>query len=484
MHRHEWYQKLHDRSSSILADAAKAREQLALGSLSQQAGLYSGMSSCPGNLPKYVLAAICAANRGNSCQVREVEDRIRSLVKEVFGESYDCAVTNTCEAGLRVAVEVLMSPPIMRRGDMYRARLLTALSEDHDWAAAYGRPFPPKYKNLSADRSVSAGEFGIDAKSLANVDTVFVRLPGVRYEIHGIRQNLVPMLVDLDVEGSVAAFQRAAERHARELTGVLAIGYDTPGYGQARRDEHGVPLLMRGLGKCALDFDVPFLVDCASALPGLGFTPQDIGADVMAWSMDKIARAPTCGLLVGSEEALLPIRRALGVGGARHGSVSSHGKAAFSLADPGRDAVVGLLAFLQMLRADPQQFVRPVRELHAIILEEIHSLHASVRAGLIVTCSEQMGAIEINYTRTWKDGRFGIPIFTLEDAYTNQNPICNAMEVMGVAPPCIYSGNILISPGMGLIGDDGELQAARARLAVQALVKALQIVCKHAQIDQ
>jgi hypothetical protein len=483
VYRHQWYQSLYERMPEILVDAQQARVTLGLDQLPQRLGLYSGMSSNPGSLPDYVLAAITAANRSDLQSVRAVEDDIRSLVKDLFGAQYDCAVTNTCEAGLRVAVEVLMSPPILRRGDMYRARLLTPLAEDHDWAAAYGRPFPPKYKNITADRSVSAGELGMDAKCLANVDTVYVRMPGARYEVHGIHQNLVPILLDIDVAASAAAFQTVAERHAGELSGVLAIGYDTPGYGQAHKDERGAPLLLRRLGDCARRFDVPFLVDCASAIPSLGFAPDDIGADVLAWSMDKVSRAPTCGLLVGTEEALLPIRRALGIGGARHGHVSSHGKAAFSLADPGRDALVGLRAVLKTLHADPQRLVRPVHDLHRIVLEELAQLPATLRSALIVTCSDHMAAVEINYARTWDNRAFGLPLFTLEDAYVDLNPICRALEAMGVHAPSIYAGNILLSPGLGLVDAAGELEPMRARLAVRALVTALQIVCRHANLE-
>lgn len=482
--RHEWYQSIYESTAAILADAAKARARLGSPPSPGALGLYSGMSSCPGNLSKSVLAAIASANRNGVVPVRAVEDEVRGLTKDIFGEEYDCAVTNTCEAGLRVAVEVLMSPPILRRGEMYRSRLLTPLTEDHDWAAAYGRPFPPKYKNITADRSVSSGELGMDAKCLANVDTVYVRCPGVRYEVHGIRQNLIPVLLDIDVERSRAAFNRIAARHAGELSGVLAIGYDTAGYGQAEKNERGGPKLLECLGDCAREFDVPLLIDCASAVPGLGFKPHDVGTEViMAWSMDKISRAPTSGLLVGTEEAMLPIRRALGIGGGRHGNVSSHGKAAFSLADPGRDALIGLLELLKNVRADPQCFTRPLHHLHRIVLEELSALPAAMRSGLVVSCSEHMGSVEINYARTWQGRVFGIPLFTLEDAYVELNPITRAIETMGVIPPSIYAGNILLSPGLGLLDEEGELSEPRARFAVRALTAALQIVCRHARVE-
>src|SRR5690606_24309133 len=100
---------------------------------------------------------IVEANRQEILGVQAIEDKVREIVKDMFGDAFDCAVTNTCEAGLRVAVETLMAPPVMRRGDMYRGRMIAPLTEDFDWAASYGRPFPPKYKNIAGDRSVSAG---------------------------------------------------------------------------------------------------------------------------------------------------------------------------------------------------------------------------------------------------------------------------------------------------------------------------------------
>lgn len=63
-------------------------------------------------------------------------------------------------------------------------------------------------------RTVSGGQLGIDAKSLNNLDTLFVCAPGVRSEIHGVRQNTMELMKDLDIEGTIGAMERAGERHA------------------------------------------------------------------------------------------------------------------------------------------------------------------------------------------------------------------------------------------------------------------------------
>ena len=45
-------------------------------------------------------------------RARGIADQIRDLVKSVYGDEFDCVVTNTAEAGLRLAYEVLMAPPV------------------------------------------------------------------------------------------------------------------------------------------------------------------------------------------------------------------------------------------------------------------------------------------------------------------------------------------------------------------------------------
>ncbi len=64
----------------------------------------------------------------------------------------------------------------------------------------------------------------------------------------------------------------------------------------------------------------------------------------------------------------------------------------------------------------------------------------------------------------------------------NTNPILLATQAMGVEPATIYAGNMLLSRGLGLLDDDGELIPERAELAARALVKSVEIVCAHADL--
>ena len=68
--------------------------------------------------------------------------------------------------------------------------------------------------------------------------------------------------------------------------------------------------------------------------------------------------------------------------------------------------------------------------------------------------------------------------------YTNTNPIMSALDEMGVFPATIYTENSFLSPGLGTLDEDGALKEEDTRLAVRALVRAIEIVCKHAGLDE
>ena len=175
------------------------------------------------------------------------------------------------------------------------------------------------------------------------------------------------------------------------------------------------------------------------------------------------------------------VRKALGLGGERQGGVSSHGKAVFSAADPGRDSLVGLRTYLEVLKSDPERITRPIDQYHEVMVEAFAEMKPSrFRDRIIIRKSYHMGGLEVNYQKTWDDGERGIPIFTLEDLYSNTNPILLATEAMGVEPATIYNCNMLLSPGLGTLHTDGELNIEYATLAAKALVKSIEIVCEHA----
>ncbi|HJM09892.1 MAG TPA: hypothetical protein QGF40_00735, partial [Candidatus Marinimicrobia bacterium] len=168
--KYQWYQKIYDSLPEIVTEAEAYGKELGLNKVDRDIGLYAGSSARPGNLPNYVLDPIIEANRSNqTLPVRAVEDELREVVKDVYGDHYDAAAANTCEACLRICFETLCSPPIMRRGETYRGRVIMPYSEDYEWMGGYGRAFPPRYKNLLVDRTVAGGELGVEGKTLTNL---------------------------------------------------------------------------------------------------------------------------------------------------------------------------------------------------------------------------------------------------------------------------------------------------------------------------
>ncbi len=481
-YRYQWYQHIYEQIPAIRAEARTFGETLGAKKLGAEIGVYAGSSARPGNLPSYVLDKIIAANRGGKTYpVRVIEDQLREVVKDVYGDGYDAAAANTCEAALRICMETLIAPPAMRRGDSYRSRLLMPYAEDYEWMGGYGRAFPPKYKNLLVDRTVSGGELGVEGKSLANLETLYVRMAGAHYDAHGIRYNPTALLTQVDVEQTMARVRKTAERHAPLLAGIAAIGYDTPSYGHGAQDSQGTPLLLQQLADVAHEYDVPYIVDTGGSIPFIGMDPRNIDCDIITYSMDKPGRAPASGLIIGKDEVINPIRKGMGLGGQRFGEVSSHGKAVFTYADPGRDTLVGLVAYLRVLRDQPQLVTDPIDQFHDILVEAFADLKPSrFRDQLIFTKTYQLGGTEINYERTWRDDARGIPIFTLEDLWADTNPIVLAMVEMGVEPATIYSGKIFLSPGLGTLDTEGNLVAERAQIGACALVKAIEITCRHA----
>lgn len=480
-YRFRWYQEIYDAFPKILEDAREYGEKLSVSSLGRDVGLYAGSSARPGNLPDYVLDEIIRTNRGGkTVPVRELEDELREIVKDVYGDGLDAAAANTCEAGLRITMETLCAPPSMRHGDIYRARFLMPYAEDYEWIGGYGRAFPPRYKNLLIDRTVAGGELGVEGKSLANLEALFVRMAGGKYESHGIRFNPTSLLTDVDAEKTMENARKIAERHSAFLAGVASLGYDTPSYGHRQIDENGAPVLLKMLGELAKDYDVPYIVDTGSSIPFVGLDPREIDCDIITYSMDKAGRAPATGLIIGKDEAINPIRKGMGLGGQRYGEVSSHGKAVFTYADPGRDALVGLVAYLKVLRDEPERVTEPIDRFHEIIVEEFDAFQPDrFRGGLLFTKTYQLGGSEVNFERTWDEEGFGIPIFTLEDLWANTNPIVAAQAEMGVEPATIYSGKIFLGPGLGTLDQDGCLVEDAARIAAKCLVKSVEIVCRH-----
>jgi hypothetical protein len=481
-YRFQMYKELHKSIPAIYAEAKQLAAEVGITpEMKLQIGLTGAVSGCHGLLTREVSQAIENASR-KVIQNKFLVEEIREIVKDVYGDEYDAAPVNTCEAALWVSLDCLASPPMQGRGANYRSRYILPFERHLHHHGGYGRPFPPRFKDLFADRGVTSGELGFNGKRLENTDAVFVPLEGAKYEIHGIKQHPAVLIAGHDTKKTLARIEQAGARHAPFVTAFSSLGYDSIGYGYGAKDSNGAPLLQTGISNLARQYGVPYIIDNAWGTPFIGADPRKVGADVITYSMDKSAGAPTVGLIIGREDMMVPIRRALGYHSERSGAGYAYGKAAYVTIDPGKEALVGLIAALKILRDKPKMMLQPLNDLMTIVQEEFRELPKKFHKDLIISESVNSIAIEINYENTWKNNEMGIPIFTIEDMYAGTNILDAGMGQMGVIPTIAYDANIFISPGLGTLDEDGNLLKKETRVIVKALVGLINITCKYAGV--
>ena len=478
-YKFQMYKSLQANAQKIYSEARKAAEELGIvGDLKGNIGLTGAISGCPAPMRRKVLEA---SEKGAKevIPLARLVDEIREIVKDVYGDEFDVCPVNTCEGGLWVTFDTLFTPPMTGRGDNYRTRYIVPLEKHMHHQASYGRPFPPKYKEMVADRGATAGEFGFAGKRLENLDVVVVPLKGARYPNHGIKYFPVPLLTEVDPEASLQLLAQAADIHRPFLAGFASLGYDTPGYGYGRKDSDDAPLLQKGLGKLAAEMDVPYVVDNAWGLPFVGHDPRKSGASAVVYSMDKATGAATSGLIIGREDIMVNVRKALGMHGDRYGTTASYGKAQYVIMDPGKEALLTQIEVLKELRDDPGFFTGQVDQLYEIVASEFGKASPRLREGLIISKSYNSMTVEVNYERTWREG-LGFPIFSIEDMYAGSHVLQVGLAQMGLIATIAYDANIFISPGQGTCDEDGNLIPEKMRLAVRGLVALMEIVGKYA----
>jgi hypothetical protein len=205
-------------------------------------------------------------------------------------------------------------------------------------------------------------------------------------------------------------------------------------------------------------------------------------ADLLLFSMDKVAGAPTSGLIVGRPECLIPLSRAIGWHSERFGGGQmTYGKGMFAPFDPGREALVGQVAALRWLRENKAAVRRSIDALHAVVVEECKPLAARYGEGVRISRSYNGGAVELNYVDTWRDGAVGIPIFSTEDKAASMNLISAGVGALGILPPSPDEGNVVLTAGRGLLDEEGALIEDRARAAVRGLALVLRMLGELAE---
>lgn len=479
-YKYQMYKHLQANIANIYAEARQAAEEINIPKeLRGKFGLTGGISGCPAPLREDIMKASEELGK-EVVPLAKLVDEIRELVKDIYGDEYDACPVNTCEAGLWVTYDTLFTPPNLGRGDNYRARYLVPLEKHFHHHGAYGRPFPARYKDIVADRGCTPGELGFYGKRQNNLDTVVVPFAGADYGVHGIKAHPVPLLTNVDPEASIKEFKKFADIHKGMLTGIASLGYETPGYGYGKKDENGTPIMQKLLAEVAHYYGLPYVIDNAWGVPAIGCDPRKNNADIIIYSMDKAAGAATSGLIIGKEEYMVPIRRAMGMHGDRWGTTSSYGKAAYVTFDPGKEALATQIQALKVLRDTPEVYTKAVDDLEMVVKEEFAKINPKLRDGIIINKSYNSRAVEINYEGTWRNGELGIPIFSIEDMYSGTNLFQSGVAQMGVIPTVAYDGNIYMSPDLGTTDSKGNLLIDVTRYAVRAQVRLIEIVCKYA----
>lgn len=443
----------------IYADAKKMADELGIPpALRGKLGLAGANGVNPDPLPK-----------ADGSIIGLVEE-IREIVKVGYGDEWDAVPVNSAEAALWVACASLLAPPSGGWGQSYRARFIVPYGKALHHLAGFGCPFPPKYKDLWADRGTTAGELGLAGKRLPNLDAVIVPLAGAEYPVHGIKSYPVPFLTGVEPAKAIEQIALAAEVHEAFLAGFAAGGYDTPGYGAGMKDEDGVPLLGKHIGELAQEYDVPFIVDNSRGTPFVGTDPRLLNAGVMVYS----------GLVIGREGLMVNIRRALGLHGDRWGTTATYGPAGLAGFRAGKTALDCQLQVLQTLRETPEMVTRQVDALERIVQEEFSKLNPVLQKGIVITKSYNSRDVEVNYEATWQDGGPGFPVFTVEDMYAGSNIIQTGLAQMGILPAQACEASIRVMPGPGTVDPNGDLVEENLRYAIQALVQLLEIIGGYA----
>ena len=481
-YKFQMYKHLQANIANIYADARKAADELEIPKeLRGKFGMTGGISGCPAPLRDDIMQAGEEAGK-TVVPLSVLVDQIRELVKDLYGDEYDAAPTSTCEAGLWVTFDSLFTPPNLGRGDNYRARYIAPLEKHFHHQGGYGRPFPGRYKDIIADRGTTPGELGFYGKRQNNLDTLIVPLAGARYDVHGIKYHPCPLLTQVDPEQTYEEMKKFAQIHASMFTGFTSLGYETPGYGYGIKDADGTPVLQKLYAKLCREYNVPYVIDNAWGVPGIGHDIRKSGADVVIYSMDKASGAATSGLIIGKEDVMVPIRRAMGMHGDRWGTGSSYGKAAYVTFDPGKEALATQIQALKMLRDHPGMYTKSVDDLYDVVVEEFSQIHPKLKAGILISKSYNSRAVEVNYEGTWANGEMGLPIFSIEDMYSGTNIFQSGMAQMGVIPTVAYDGNIYISPDLATTDGQGNLLKDIMRYGVKAQVRLMEIVAKYAGI--
>src|SRR2546430_11128146 len=139
-HRFQMYRHLQERAPQVYAEAREIAAGLGIDAgLRGNIGLTGAVSNCHALLTRRVSEAIEAGAR-RVINSAVLDESIRVLIKDFYGDEWDAACINTCEAGLWVSFDTLFQPPFTGRGTTYRARYVAPYERHLHHQGGYGRP--------------------------------------------------------------------------------------------------------------------------------------------------------------------------------------------------------------------------------------------------------------------------------------------------------------------------------------------------------
>lgn len=362
--------------------------------------------------------------------------RIRELVKDAYGDSYDACPTSSTGAGLALcrAMAVPDGRTAEEKAILRESRIAVIPRQKPSEILSEFRPLPPKYALLP-----EFGSHGMKGGP-CTLRAALVPLAGASYSYHGIVPAPVSMVANAHTGPSLDAVAATAEACLPYLSAIIALGTGIPGCGFTQVKDDGLPELHAGLGEIAGEYDVPFILNNSPAIPFLG---PDLAKTAVSAIVFGPFGAGGPGLVIGSEELVAPMLELAGANGHSAGNRTSakHGAPPIF---PSADIVGDMLELMTETRNNPERFGRVVDKIYDIATSEFAHLGDDMKRQLRFRKSYGTLSVEINYEDTWNDG-IGFPVFSSRDRAAGTHLLREGLREMGAADISVVDAGIVLS---------------------------------------
>jgi hypothetical protein len=406
---------------------------------------------------------------GDPKDATDIVNRIRELVKDVYGDSYDACPTSSTGAGLALCRAVAIPDSTMpeHEGTVRGHRMAVIPRQKPSEFLSEFHLLPPKYGLLPGFCA-----YGNKAGS-CTLTAALVPLVGASYSYHGIVQAPVAMLANAQAGPSLDAIAATAEACLPYLSAIIALGTGVPGCGFVPANDDGLPELHAGLGEMACEYDVPFLMDESPGIPILGPDPKKAMASAAVFGPFGPGGP---GLVIGAEELVVPMLQLLGAKGPLTGNPTSVRHSASHIF-PSPQVMSDMLEFLTEIRRNPERFGRVVDRIYDIATSEFAHLSDDFKRSLRFKKCGATLSVEINYEDTWNDG-VGFPVFTAQDAAAGTHLLREGLREMGVTSISVVDAGIVVGVPRRTLAQamDPLVELEQLRKDVRNLVTLLKII--------